>query len=60
MKTNSQGGVTLWLTGLSGSGKSTLSSRLSNFLEDSQGIKCLNLDGDKVRTGLNSDLRFSK
>ena len=60
MKTNSQGGITLWLTGLSGSGKSTLSQRLTNFLEDSLKIKCLNLDGDKVRQGLNSDLKFSK
>ena len=60
MKTNCQGGITLWLTGLSGSGKSTIADKLSAYLEDSLNIKCFNLDGDKVRTGLNKDLKFSK
>jgi adenylylsulfate kinase-like enzyme len=60
MKTNSSGGVTLWLTGLSGSGKTTIGNMLTRFLEDELGIKCFNLDGDKVRTGLNKDLKFSK
>ncbi len=49
---------TYWLTGLSGSGKSTLAEALSKKLE-ARGIRVMNLDGDRLRSGLNSDLGFS-
>jgi adenylylsulfate kinase len=42
-----------WFTGLSGSGKSTLGNELARH------IPAIVLDGDVVRTGLNSDLSFS-
>lgn len=60
MKTNCNGGLTLWFTGLSGAGKSTLSAKLSSYFEDVLGVKCMNIDGDKIRKGINSDLKFSK
>ncbi len=47
----------IWLYGLSGSGKSTLSAALYNCLKDQVPIK--RLDGDDLRTGLNSNLGFS-
>ena len=48
-----------WLTGLSASGKTTLANRVK--LEFSEkGIPCCLLDGDKLRTGINSDLGFSE
>lgn len=53
-----QGGV-LWLTGLSGSGKSTLAMSLEKRLH-ALGYACYTLDGDNLRTGLNSDLGFSE
>lgn len=48
----------LWFTGLSGSGKSTLAKALEYRLFDSC-IHTYGLDGDNIRTGLNSDLGFS-
>jgi len=48
----------LWFTGLSGSGKSTVASAVERELHQ-QGIRTFILDGDNVRTGLNSDLDFS-
>lgn len=48
----------IWLTGLSGSGKSTLALRLEHYLFH-KGYKVYLLDGDNVRSGLNSDLGFS-
>ncbi|HLO77501.1 MAG TPA: adenylyl-sulfate kinase [Magnetospirillum sp.] len=53
-----RGGV-LWLTGLSGAGKSTIAMELERrlFL---RGWQVTVLDGDNVRTGLNSDLGFSE
>jgi adenylylsulfate kinase len=48
----------IWLTGLSGSGKSTIANELELTLEN-KGIKSYVLDGDNIRTGLNSDLGFS-
>ncbi len=53
-----QGGV-LWLTGLSGAGKSTLAMNLEKRLH-ALGYACYTLDGDNLRTGLNSDLGFSE
>jgi len=49
----------IWFTGLSASGKSTLSNALEVKLQN-QGYKTYLLDGDGLRTGLNSDLEFSK
>ncbi len=48
---------TLWLTGLSGAGKTTLGRTLSLALNDS-GRRCVMLDGDTLRRGLNRDLGF--
>lgn len=52
-------GAILWLTGLSGAGKSTLAMNLEKRLH-ALGYACYTLDGDNLRTGLNSDLGFSK
>ena len=48
----------MWLTGLSGSGKSTIARELERklFL---LGKRAYVLDGDNIRSGLNSDLGFS-
>ena len=48
----------LWLTGLSGAGKSTIADALVEHLK-MEGIQAARLDGDDLRTGLNSDLGFS-
>lgn len=48
----------LWFTGLSGSGKSTLASGFETYLHN-QGLPTYILDGDNIRSGLNSDLDFS-
>lgn len=49
----------LWMTGLSGSGKSTIAHRLERELMLS-GHRVYVLDGDTLRTGLNSDLGFGE
>lgn len=54
-----QHGVMLWFTGLSGSGKSTLAIALERELHR-RGLLCLILDGDNVRSGINSNLGFSE
>lgn len=51
-------GKTVWLTGLSGAGKSTLAELLHHDLQN-QGILAFVLDGDAIRSTLNSDLGFS-
>lgn len=48
----------IWFTGLSGSGKSTLATHLEVQL-NAKSFKTYLLDGDNVRTGINSDLDFS-
>lgn len=51
-------GVTIWMTGLSGSGKSTIAHAVeASLVKD--GRLAYVLDGDNLRHGLNSDLRFS-
>ena len=55
---NGHKGHVLWFTGLSGSGKSTVASAVERELHQ-QGVSTFILDGDNVRTGLNSDLDFS-
>jgi adenylylsulfate kinase len=49
----------IWLTGLSGSGKTTLAIALERALYD-EGKLVYVLDGDNVRTGINSNLGFSE
>lgn len=53
-----QKGVMLWFTGLSGSGKSTVAIALERALQ-SRGLLCRILDGDNIRSGINSNLGFS-
>ncbi|MFK7776059.1 MAG: adenylyl-sulfate kinase [Saprospiraceae bacterium] len=48
----------LWLTGLSGSGKSTIAEGLEKKLFKN-GFFAQVLDGDNIRTGINSNLGFS-
>ena len=48
----------LWFTGLSASGKTTLANLLHAELGKS-GFRCFVLDGDRLRSGLCSDLGFS-
>jgi bifunctional enzyme CysN/CysC len=48
----------VWFTGISGAGKSTIASGVEVRLR-ALGLPIHNLDGDSLRTGLNSDLGFS-
>ncbi|MGO8670481.1 MAG: adenylyl-sulfate kinase [Capsulimonadaceae bacterium] len=59
MSSGSQGGCTLWFTGMSGAGKSTLSGRLAEILR-ARGCRVEVLDGDEVRTHLSKGLTFSR
>ncbi len=54
-----QKALVVWFVGLSGSGKSTLATGLENYLH-SKGYKTELLDGDNLRTGINSNLTFSE
>jgi len=54
-----QHGVVIWFTGLSGSGKTTLALGLELKLHQ-MGVLTQILDGDNIRTGLNSNLGFSQ
>lgn len=51
--------MVVWLTGLSGSGKSTIASLVEQMLFAKRRRTYL-LDGDNIRSGLNSDLDFSE
>ncbi len=53
-----QRGVVIWLCGLSGSGKSTIANAAERVLHQ-QGRFTTILDGDNLRTGLNSNLGFT-
>jgi len=53
-----QRGLVIWLCGLSGSGKSTIACAVERVLHK-QGRFVVVLDGDNVRTGLNSNLGFT-
>ncbi len=54
-----QRGIVIWLTGLSGSGKTTIAKALERkFHQD--GFLSKLLDGDNVRTGINSNLGFTE
>lgn len=54
-----QKALCIWMTGLSGSGKSTIAIGLEKKLHQA-GIICKVLDGDNIRSGLNSNLGFSE
>lgn len=54
-----QRGVAIWMTGLSGSGKSTIGVLLEKMLHE-LGILTKLLDGDNIRSGINSNLGFSE
>jgi adenylylsulfate kinase len=54
-----QHGIVIWMTGLSGSGKTTLAIGLEKLLYD-KGYLVEVLDGDNVRSGINSNLGFSE
>jgi len=53
-----QCGQVIWLYGLSGSGKSTIANALERNLHDSGRLVAM-LDGDNLRSGLNSNLGFT-
>ncbi len=53
-----KGGV-MWFSGLSGSGKTTIAYALQTKLFE-KGYQVYVLDGDNIRTGLNSDLGFEQ
>jgi bifunctional enzyme CysN/CysC len=52
-------GAVIWFTGLPASGKSTLARALERRVFERGGVPVL-LDGDTLRTGLNSDLGFTR
>lgn len=54
----SQRGIVVWMCGLSGSGKSTIANAAERVLHQ-QGRFTTILDGDNLRTGLNSNLGFT-
>ena len=58
-KIKNQKACVIWLTGLSGSGKSTIANELEYKLNKMNYHTYL-LDGDNIRSGLNSDLGFNK
>lgn len=53
-----QNSKVIWLTGLSGSGKSTIAQHLERRLYN-EGFFAQVLDGDNIRSGINSNLGFS-
>ena len=53
-----QRGMMIWFTGLSGSGKSTIAIALERELQRRR-LLCRILDGDNIRSGINSNLGFS-
>ncbi len=54
-----QRGLVLWFTGLSGSGKTTIARHVERELA-AEGLLTQVLDGDNIRTGINSNLGFSE
>ena len=53
-----QKGMVVWMTGLSGSGKTTIAVELEKLLAR-KGVLTQVLDGDNIRSGINSNLGFS-
>ncbi|MGO4698772.1 adenylyl-sulfate kinase [Paenibacillus sp. 2TAB26] len=58
-KWNGHNGSIFWLTGLSGSGKTTLACGAESELLR-RGVRCVIIDGDRLRQGLNRDLGFTE
>jgi len=58
VNTTTPKGVVVWLTGMSGAGKSTIAHAFVTQMR-MLGARTTLLDGDVLRTGLNSDLGFS-
>ncbi len=54
-----QRGVAIWFTGLSGAGKTTIANELDQLLIANNNHSYI-LDGDVFRSGLSSDLSFTK
>ncbi|HRB92928.1 MAG TPA: adenylyl-sulfate kinase [Chitinophagales bacterium] len=54
-----QKSLCIWMTGLSGSGKSTIAKGVEQKLHE-MGFLVQILDGDNIRTGINSNLGFSE
>lgn len=54
-----QRSMVIWFTGLSGAGKTTLAQGLEKNLHN-RGYLTQVLDGDNIRTGINSNLGFSE
>lgn len=54
-----QRGIAIWMTGLSGSGKTTIAIALEKELHK-KGLLTQILDGDNIRSGINSNLGFSE
>ncbi len=52
-------GITVWLTGLSGAGKTTIAELVCQELKNS-GLACYVADGDTLRSGISSNLGFSR
>jgi adenylylsulfate kinase len=50
--------ISIWLTGISGSGKTTIAKEIYKRLKK-ENFSVVHFDGDVVRNGLNSDLKFS-
>lgn len=57
-KTLSSSGLVVWMTGLSGAGKTTIARKVERSLS-ANSLSVYILDGDDLRTGLNSDLGYS-
>jgi len=57
-KKNEHKGCVIWMTGLSGAGKTTIARHLEKKLFE-EGFSSKILDGDVLRSGINSDLAFS-
>ena len=58
-KQKNQKGVVLWFTGLSGAGKTTIANELDQLLIANNNHSYIS-DGDIFRSGLSSDLSFTK
>ncbi len=54
---STQRGAVVWFTGFSGAGKTTVASAVESQLS-ARSVPVYVIDGDDLRDGLNSDLKF--